>query len=174
MIKKMKKTQKFLILGFILAFSSCTEPDLPIPKGNHTFSCKINGELFLPQGTGGGWSSLPTGDGLYFNKYNNDLSYSVSASNSKYRVYFGIYNRIVGTFTLVDSDGVFHPGDRGDINHAIVLKNGVKYVSKQGSGTVTFIELSDDGNKRGTFEFTVYNENNSSDVLYVTSGQFDN
>ena len=132
---------------------------------------------FYHKETGGGWSSLPSGDGLYFNKYNNDLSYSVSASNSKYRVYFGIYNWKVGTFTLTDSDGVFHPGDTGEINHAIVLKNGVKYLSKQGSGTVIFIELSDDGNKRGTFEFTVYNENNNNnnnDVLHITNGQFDN
>ncbi|MBG6063612.1 hypothetical protein IWX83_003423 [Flavobacterium sp. CG_9.1] len=38
--------------------------------------------MIFPQGiTGGGWSSLPSGDGLYFNKYNNDLSYSVSVSN---------------------------------------------------------------------------------------------
>ena len=173
----MNKFLNFLILGFVLMLftnASCTTPDPPIPTGDHTFSCSINGELFLPQGTGGGWSSLPTGDGLYFNKYNNDLSYSVSASNSKYRVYFGIYNWKVGTFTLTDSDGVFHPGDTGEINHAIVLKNGVKYLSKQGSGTVTFIELRDDGNKRGTFEFTVYNENNNNDVLHITNGQFDN
>ena len=91
----MKKLLNFLILGFVLALftnASCTEPDPPIPTGDHTFSYRINGELFLPQGSGGGWSSLPAGAGLYFNEYNSNLSYSVSASNSKYRGYFGIYN----------------------------------------------------------------------------------
>jgi hypothetical protein len=170
-----KKLLNFLILGFVLALfinASCTEPDPPIPTGDHTFSCSINGELFLPKGTGGGWSSLPTGDGLYFNEYNSNLSYSVSASNSKFRVYLGIYNWKVGTFTLTDSDGAFHPGDRGEINHAIVLKNGVKYLSKQGSGSVVFT-VGTDADSKGTFEFDVYNENNSDDILHITNGQFD-
>ena len=173
----MKKLLHCLILGLILALltnASCTEPEPPIPTGDHTLSCRINGELFLPQGNGGGWSTLPAGDGLNFNKYSNNLSYSVSASNlKKYRVHFGIYKFKVGTFTLTDSDGLFFPTGTGEINHAIVLKNGIKYLSKQGSGTVTFIESSD-ANRRGTFEFTVYNENNSNDVLRITNGQFDN
>ena len=173
----MKKLLHCLIFGLLLALltnSSCTEPEPPIPTGNRTFSCRINGKLFLPQGSGGGFSTLPAGDGMRFNEYNNDLSFSASGRNlKKYRVYFGIYKMKIGTFTLTDSDGVFYPAGTGEINHAIVFKNGIKYLSKQGSGTVTFIESSD-ANRRGTFEFTVYNENNSNDVLRITNGQFDN
>ena len=67
---------------------------------------------------------------------------------------------------------MFHPGDRGEINHAIVLKNGVKYLSKQGSGSVIFTVVTDTDSK-GTFEFDVYNENNSNDNLHITNDQFD-
>ncbi|MBG6063613.1 hypothetical protein IWX83_003424 [Flavobacterium sp. CG_9.1] len=114
----------------------------------------------------------PLAMAYFFNEYNSNLSYSASASNSKYRVYFGIYNWKVGTFSLTDSDGVFHPGDMGEINHAIVLKNGVKYLSKQGSGSVIFT-VGIDTDSKGTFEFDVYNENNSNDIIHITNGQFD-
>ena len=176
----MKKLLNFLILGFVLVLftnASCTEPDPPIPTGDHTFSCRINGELFIPKATGDAWSTLPTGDGLEFLKYNNDLSYSVKASNSEYRVYFNIINWKLGTFILADSNGLFgySQGDPGEINHAIVIKNGLKYLSKQGSGNITFTEVNDtDKNKKGTFKFTLYNEQNTNDVLEITNGQFDN
>jgi len=173
----MKKLLNFLILGLVLALltnASCTEPEPPIPAGNGTFSCRINGKLFLPKAIGG-WSTSPSSshDGLsYFVKPDY---FTIQTSNSEYSMfYINITNWKLGTFNLIDSNGyVGHQnGDPRDTNHVIVIKKGTKYLSKQGSGNVTFIESSD-ANRRGTFEFTVYNENNSNDVLRITNGQFD-
>ena len=33
--------------------------------------------------------------------------------------------------------------------------------------------INEDDNTKGTFEFTLYNENDDSDVIHVTGGYFD-
>lgn len=174
----MKKLLKFLILGLVLALftnASCTEPDPPIPTGDHTFSCRINGKLFLPQAIGG-WSTSPSSsdDGLSY--YVTPDHFNIQTGNYEYSMfYINITNWKLGTFTLIDSNGYVGPqnGDARDINHVIVIKNGVKFLSKLGSGSVTFTLVTATDSK-GTFEFTLYNENNSNDVLHITNGQFDN
>lgn len=87
--------------------------------------------------------------------------------------YINIINYKLGTFNLIDSNGYVDPqnGDPRDINHAIVIKNGVKYLSRQGSRSVIFTVMTDRDSK-GTFKFDVYNENNSNDILHITNGQF--
>jgi hypothetical protein len=173
----MKKLLKFLSPGLVLALfnnASCNEPDLPIPTGDHTFSCRINGKLFLPQAIGG-WSTSPSSshDGLSY--YVKPDYFNIQTGNNEYNMfYINIINWKVGTFNLIDSNGYVGPqnGDPRDINHVIVIKNGVKYLSKQGSGSVIFTVVTDTDSK-GTFEFDVYNENNNSDVLHITNGQFD-
>lgn len=173
----MKTKIIFYILGFILALltnASCTEPDPPIPTGNHTFSCRINGKLFLPKAIIS-WSTSPTNsyDGLSY--YVKPDYFNIQTGNNKYSMfYINIANWKLGTFNLIDSNGYVGPqnGDPRDINHVIIIKNGVKYLSKQGFGNVIFTVVTDTDSK-GTFEFTVYNENNSNDVLHITNGQFD-
>ena len=75
----------------------------------------------------------------------------------------------LNVINLNESDGSFY---NYDINHAIIRKNGVLYLSKENSGTITFTESSSD-NVKGTFEFTLYNENDESDTIHVTDGHFD-
>ena len=174
----MKKQLKFLILGLVLVLftnASCTEADPPIPSGDHTFSCRINGKLFLPQAIGG-WSTSPSGadDGLSY--YIKPDHFNIQTGNSEYSMfYINITNWKLGTFNLIDSNGYIGPqnGDPRDTNHVIVIKNGIKYLSKQNSGSVIFTQVSDTDAK-GTYEFDVYNENNTNDVLHITNGQFDN
>ena len=174
----MKKQLKILILGLVLALftnASCTEPDPPIPTGNHTFSCIINGKLFLPQATGG-WSTSPSGadDGLSY--YITPDHFNIQTGNNEYSMfYINIANWKLGSFNLIDSNGYVGPqnGDPRDINHVIIIKNGVKYLSKQCSGSIIFTGVTD-ADSKGTFEFALFNENNSNDVLQITAGQFDN
>ena len=57
------------------------------------------------------------------------------------------------------------------MNHAIIKINNKTYLSKDNSGSVTFTKVSDT-NVEGTFEFTLYNENDDSDTIRVTNGKF--
>ena len=170
----MKKLLNFLILGIVLALftnASCTGPDPPIPTGNHTFSCRINGKLFLPNGSTD-LSTAPFNDGLFFYRYNQDNDFAPIAYNSPTKVNFYIKNFTLGTFSLDDSNGNIEYPYSDPIKQATVFYNGKKYLSKQGSGSVTFTIVTGTDSK-GTFEFTLYNENNSNDVLHITNGQFD-
>ena len=89
-------------------------------------------------------------------------------------IYFMIVDYGEGTYTLSESDGNYepiHPGLRN--NNAIIAIGSRKYLSKNGSGTVTIIDTTGTELK-GTFEFTLYNEKDDSDVIHVTDGRFDN
>ena len=159
-------------LFFLILFvnASCTK-DEEIPTGNRTFSCRINGELFIPKSDAPLLTVGPVGDGLSYLNY--PLFFSATAYNPIYTVYFNIVNWNLNTFNLVNSNGLIAPSDSHAINHVVVIKNGKKYLSKEGSGTVTFTEVTTTEVK-GTFAFTLYNENDNSDVIRITEGKFDN
>jgi hypothetical protein len=73
--------------------------------------------------------------------------------NIKYTVFLNVVEISNNMLELEDSDFSFY---NFTMNHASLSINGKIYISKQGSGSVTFIENSDD-NIKGTFEFTLYN-----------------
>ncbi len=174
----MKKTIYYLALISILLLStasSCTDDEpTEIPTGDHTFSCYIDGELFVPYqeidwNPGGGDS-----DGLSIYIYDNFF-----AAYARYFETTTVYLNIgaewgVGTFNLADSNG-WITEDSHEINHAIVINNGIKYLSKEGSGSITVTEsyYPESGGVKGTFEFTLYNENDDTDTIHVTNGKFD-
>ncbi len=164
----MKTFKIFLLYSFLMLFltnGSCKKPD--IPTGDHTFSCFIDGKLFVPKGNSS-FSDGPFNDGLSFLRY--DTFFSGSAKDFKeYTVFFNIKDFATGTFNLKASNGSFYDNS---YSHAIVRHNNVYYLSKENSGSVTFSEAAD--NVVGTFEFTLYNENNENDIIRVTNGNFDN
>jgi len=162
------KTLNYSLLIFILALISCNNDEQELPTGNHSFYCYIDGELFVPKGNTNIASTSPANDGL--NILNYDDSFNINANDyRKYTIMFNIANWAEGTFSLSECDGNFY---NYSINHAIVRINGVTYLSKENSGTITFTENTQN-NVKGTFEFTLYNENNDSDVIHVTNGHFD-
>lgn len=163
----------FNVFALILfANGSCSKPEPIIPTGNHTFSCRINGKLFLPKSSSPIGTVGSTGDGLSFLRLNNNLDIAPLAYNSPTAINFYIKNYAIGIFILTDSNGrIEYPYDNPD-NQATLLYNGVKYLSKQGSGHVTFTDVTTE-NVKGTFEFTLYNENDNNDVIHVTEGKFD-
>lgn len=61
-------------------------------------------------------------------------------------------------------------GGAHTLNHATVKLHNKRYLSKKNSGSVTFTDLS--ASPTGTFEFTLYNENDESDIIKVTRGRF--
>jgi len=169
----MKTTKKILLqstLVLLLTNVSCNKSDV-IPMGDHTFSCYINGELFVPKGSSN-VSTTPYNDGLFLVQHDN--YYTVQARDYKeFTIYFVIVGWGVGTFSLSESNGFFAPSDPKDRNHAIVKKNGTVYLSKIGSGSVKFIVADKLGEVKATFDFTLYNENDENDIIHITNGQFD-
>lgn len=169
----MKNLKKYFIYSIFILFltnGSCIKHK--VPTGDNTFSCYIDGDLFLPKGsnsitTPGG----PVGDGLTTLVNESRLAITASNDNSCI-VFFNIVNYEVGEFNLTASNGNLY---NYSYNHALILKDDVKYLSKENSGTVTIIEsyYPSSGGIRGSFEFTLYNENDENDVIHVTDGQFD-
>ena len=161
-------------LFFLILFvnASCTK-DEEIPTGNRTFSCKINGELYLPKSNAPLLTVGPTGNGLTFAGFNNQLDVAIRAYNSSNIISIYIKNYAVGVFNLTNSNGVVEFPATDQKNQVTILYNSKKYLSKEGSGTVTFTEITTTEVK-GTFAFTLYNENDNNDVIRITEGKFDN
>ncbi len=165
----MKTLKNIFFYSLLLIFfnnASCNKQE--IPTGDHTFSCYIDGDLFVPKGSGNMTSTTPVNDGLFFSKYENYFHTSAK-DYKKYTMMFNIVNWEVATFDLVASSGNFYDHS---INHAKVRHNNVWYVSKENSGIITFIEADSNGETNGTFEFTLYNENNENDIIHITDGKF--
>lgn len=171
---------KILIVGFIsiITFISCNKTEIINPD-DYDFSCYVDGKLIVPEEGASLTSSLPSGDALTFLVRENSSSnlpdaYIVKATGRGAMVYFVITNwKEKKKFELEDSHGLYLADDRFTINHAIVITNGKKYISKKGSGYIT-LNINDKALKNGTFEFTLYNENNLNDKIKVTKGKFDN
>ena len=166
-MKILKHLVVYSLTLLLFTNNSCKKPE--VPTGDNTFSCYIDGELFVPKTTNDGITG--SDDGLSLYQYENRFT-AFATDKDIYTVYFNIANWGVGTFPLTDSNGLIRPYDPYDINHAIIKKNGILYLSKVSSGIVTFIEANHPGEVNGTFEFTLYNENNESDIIYVTNGKF--
>lgn len=169
-MKIFKNIVKYSFFILLFTSASCNNSDeQELPTGDRSFYCYIDGELFVPKGNPN-ISTTPSTDGLRISI--TDEFYQIEAKDySKYTVFINIkdVDSSVNEIDLADSSGSFYTTN---INHAIVRKNGVKYLSKDNSGTIIFTENTED-NVKGTFQFTLYNENDESDTIQVTNGHFD-
>jgi hypothetical protein len=166
-MKTIKRVLFFSNFLLLLTSSSCEVND--IGTEDVRFSCYINGQLFTPKGSINLTSTSPNNDGVFFLVYDN--FFNVKSYNSDYFIHITIINQNTGEFDLKRSHGVYGLDDPNTINHAIIKINNKTYLSKDNSGSVTFTEVSDT-NVEGTFEFTLYNENDETDIIKVTKGKF--
>ena len=154
--------------------NSCESDD--IDPNDYRFSCFIDGKVFVPENKKEGEGDIdftfllntkPSGstEGLTISKYRGFIR--LRATNSSGYVYFSIDNNI-GENLLEYSHG--QEGGAHTLNHATVKLHNKRYLSKKNSGSVTFTDLS--ASPTGTFEFTLYNENDESDIIKVTRGRF--
>jgi len=165
-MKTFKNIVKYSFFILLFTSASCND-EQELPTGDHSFYCYIDGELFVPRGNPNITTS-PSDDGLRIS-ITGDF-YQIEAKDySKYTVFLNIKDIDLETINLEESNGSFYDFD---INHAIIRRNSVKYLSKDNSGTIIFTENTDD-NVKGTFEFTLYNENDENDTIQVTNGHFD-
>ena len=166
---------KHLFLKVILIFattlnSSCEEQNTNESTGNDTFSCYINGNLYIPSagtGIGGGdirpfnWSYSNLDDPtipLFF-KIRSSGDYTLSLVLIKPKVGNNILNQ-----RLDDTVDFSHSG-------MILLNSNNFYNTRdnQENGYINFTELSE-SRAVGTFECTLYDENGKE--LKVTNGKF--
>jgi len=166
----MKTIKKMLLLGTLLVLltgSSCETND--IETGDHSFSCYINGKLFIPKANVNLLDTFPLQEKLVFNR--DSYFYARATDSKNYRIIFNIEDFHLGVFNLKQGDGDIY---ENQLNYAVVVaySNGDKtYLSKEGVGTVTFTEVSAN-NVEGTFEFTLYNKDDETDTIKVTKGKF--
>ncbi len=167
-MKTFKKLIKYVFIILFLSSASCNPSDeQEIPTGDHSFYCYIDGDLFVPRGNPNITTS-PSDDGLIISITDN--FYRIQAKDySNYTIIINIKDIDLETINLNESDGSFY---NFGTTHAVIRKNGVLYLSKENSGTITFTENSNN-NVKGTFEFTLYNENDDNDTIQVTDGHFD-
>ena len=163
MKKTIKRVLFFSSLFLLLTSSSCETND--IETGEESFSCYINGQLFTPKSNVNLLDTFPLQEELVFNR---DTYFFIRAVNKEYGIFFNITNFDLGRFNLNTSN---RNNFNYQLNHVIVSTGDKVYLSKEGSGSVTFTEVSDT-NVEGTFEFTLYNENDDSDTIRVTNGKF--
>ena len=98
-----------------------------------------------------------------------DNFYQIEAHDySNYTVFINITDNHFETIDLEESSGSFY---NFSINHVIIRRNGVIYLSKDNSGSIILTSNTNE-NVSGTFEFILYNENNESDIIKVTNGKF--
>ena len=166
-MKTLLKITSYLFVVLLVSTSACKKQKLP--SGDHSFYCYIDGELFVPKGEVNLNPKPYDSDGLTFLQY--DEFFRAQAKNYPTTIMFNIVNWGRGTHHLSESTDYYD----FNTNHAMARVNGIWYKSKSNSGSVTFTEsrLDGDDNTMGTFEFTLYNENDDSDVIHVTGGHFD-
>jgi hypothetical protein len=170
-MKKLIKTIVFLgSLLLLLTSSSCDNDD--IETGDHSFSCYINGQLFVPKGSTNLISTSPSNDGLSFKEFNNDLDLviEVDNSNNKMVIYIKYYTS-KNEFSLQNSNGIINYPFNSPETSVVLMFNNKKYISKIGSGTIIFTEASE-VNIEGTFGFVLYNVDDENDRIRVTKGKF--
>lgn len=164
---------KILIVGFIsiLTLCSCNKTEIINPD-DYNFSCYINGKLFTPVEGASLTSSLPSDNAVNYIVRRNPEALMVTAQG-RGAVYFSVLEWTKNKQLILNkSHGLLNGDDPLTVNHAVVLIDNKKYISKDGSGKIIFKKNSIENGVEGTFEFTLYNEKNESDVIKVTKGKF--
>ena len=170
----MKKILHLLLLPIVLA-TSCKKDGLTkeTQTGANTFSCKVNGKVFIPCEFFG---NKPINVGYNINNSKVDLMAECILQDPMKYVSIELNNfHGVGEYTLSDSNNICkyeevyssnaYPGAlTGNTYTSNLTRNGKVIITKD--DRINFI-LS------GTFEFTAANTHNISDNVTVSSGRFD-
>ena len=166
---------KYLFLKIVLILtttlnSSCEEHNTNESTGNDTFSCYINGKLYVPSaGTGIGGGDIRPFNWSYSNLDDQtNPDYLKIRGGGKYTFSILIINPKIGKNIL--DEKLIHQFET-EHSGMIVLNSNEFYNTKdnQENGYINFTELSKT-KSIGTFECTLYDENGKE--LKVTNGKF--
>ena len=195
-VKSTLKTTLLVGLFISLMAASCkkggVEPEEVRRTGDGTISFFVDGELWQNSaGTGHSWT--PGGGATYSYSFYSELekdNYTVKGKVWDESVFYNsiFYMALVdkGTdsiYHLQNGNGVMTSAiDPFDVNHiTLSIEGGGKtYISKENFGwvkqTVIFSDSTHTGvkDRYGTFEATLFNEEDSTDFIQITDGRWDN
>ena len=166
---------KHLFLKIVLIFlttlnSSCEEHNTNESTGNDTFSCYINGKLYVPSaGTGIGGGDIRPFSWAYTNFDDSTNPYLFTmGSGGDYTLSIRLINPNIGQ-NILNEELI----DQFDIEHSgMIVLNATNFYNTKNNlnnGYVNFTEFTKT-KAIGTFECTLYGENGKE--LKVTNGKF--
>ncbi|MEL4306559.1 hypothetical protein [Joostella sp. CR20] len=170
-MKKNSLLPIFLMFFFIVFSCSNDDDTAPPITAENTFSCKINGKLFIPKDHGGfpviqeGIYSFADNDGSWFFEFGN--------RSADVYIYLVEVNK-TGSYTLGLSEGRAHFYQKTENLMEVDLDNvtGSTHISTMQSGEIEVLEL--EVNKRIVLEFdkiTLVNKDDASDKVVLTDGK---
>ncbi|MEL4306560.1 hypothetical protein [Joostella sp. CR20] len=161
------------LMFFFIVFSCSNDDDTAPPiTAENTFSCKINGKLFIPKDHGGFPVIL---DGTSVNLAQNN-SWRFIFGNRSTDVYIYLHEvEKTGSYSLSTSEG---RGDFFQKNENLIeldlspWDSNIEHISTLESGEIEVLEL--EVNKRIVLEFdkiTLVNKDDASDKVVLTEGK---
>lgn len=164
-------------LAVLLLFWGCDKgPDLTptTQEGKNTFSCKVNGKVWIPDGTGD-WFGVtnPINGGFTINNADKRTIYLRTYKQDKTELYIFLKTIAVGTHELnqdtyrIDRD--FFPENYGWYRGA----DGVSFITNRNQTGRVIVTKADtlSGVISGTFEFE--GGNSLGQKVKITEGRFD-
>ena len=167
----MKKSLIFYSLIISFLFPSCQKEDdnpiVPPITAENTFSCKINGDVFIPENHGG-----------FIDQYGYQIrifgknSWTIILSNDKVTLYIFLKEiSHTGTYEIHKSDG-----DQDflyDENSAIEFRDRVnqKGYSSINSGEIEVLSFEEGKTLMLKFNKIILEENNSNDQIKLSDGK---
>jgi hypothetical protein len=165
-------------LAILMLFCGCDKgPELtPVTQeGKNTFSCKVNGKVWIPDGRGDIFvTAKPINGGFYSNPTNETINIEIRAyTEIKEKVEFFLRSMNRGTHDLNQKTKVsgasFYPENYGFYlsstgKNFITSPNAMGYVNLTKADTIS-------GIISGTFAFTA--ATSSGEMVEITDGRFD-
>ncbi len=176
----MKKLLFTIITLSLVLLISCNKDEEKRRLGDHTISFYLNGELWqnsrLVSTTGG----ISTNSYNFYGKGENIRT--VRASNwDKGTMYLSMSQRTdINVYPLGNNNDIYsYHSDPFDTNLMRLRNNDKMYLSKEGYGwaeiTVYYYDtINQVGHYEGIFEATLFNENDSTDIIHITDGRWNN
>ena len=172
----MKTNLCFILCGLLLFCAACDKdgPPKPVPPitQENTFSCKINGEVFVPEDH---FHGLSPGFGMKASILANN-SWKFQLADKQRDIYIYIYNvTATGEYTITASGG-YNPSFVGQTENLAEMRDKympeIDYISINNNEIIEILELKPDIHIVLQFdEITLVNNTDPTDVLVLSEGK---
>ncbi|MDQ6482153.1 DUF6252 family protein [Dyadobacter sp. LHD-138] len=166
------------MLTVLLLFWACDKgPELtPITQeGKNTFSCKVNGKVWIPDGRGSIFVIIPPIDGGFFkNSFTDSIEIWIQANaDNGEEMHIFLSSLDLGKRTL---DAKTHPVGESftPANYGLFRDSKrTQFITSESSKGMVLLEIADttSGIIAGTFEFTASDP--KGNLVKITEGRFD-
>jgi hypothetical protein len=165
-------------LAMLMLFWGCDKgPELtPLTQeGKNTFSCKVNGKVWIPDGRGSVFVNIPPIDGGFYYNYANNERFGIIriiASNNAGEDIEIFLNSIKTGVHLLDSNTKITDFSPANYCFFFSAQKSMSMTSAKNVGKVTIFKADTiSGIISGTFDFNA--GNSKSEIVKITDGRFD-